>query len=168
MDFSDAASLIDPTDTRFNPETDEFGRPVRRHHALLGVSLTIASGLVFSLIGVSAKILDGLPISIVATLRTALLVVPSSVSLCWRRINPFACLRRSGWWLLARETMGAAATLMRIYALQNMPIGDASALLHSNPVIVAVLSWAFLGEPIGRLGAGGTVMMLGGALFISR
>lgn len=51
--------------------------------------------------------------------------------------------------------------------VQHTTAGTAALLLNTNPVMVALLAWPMLGEPLGRSSIAGTVLAVAGVVLVS-
>lgn len=108
--------------------------------------------------GTLTKLLTSLPPWQITTIRNAAQTpVAFVIYFCvhfkqhYDRQHPFslAILRRSGAKLIARGTCGVVASICFVYAVQNLPFGDANAIILSSPVFVAL--WAYFVLPNERL-----------------
>lgn len=70
--------------------------------------------------------------------------------------------------LLARGLAGTTALCAFYYAITVLPLGDATAIQYTNPVLTAILGAAILGESIRRSDVAGATMSVAGVLLIAR
>ncbi|XP_038677880.1 solute carrier family 35 member G1 [Scyliorhinus canicula] len=49
-------------------------------------------------------------------------------------------------WVCMRGILGASAMMLIFYAIQQMPLADATVIMISNPVFVSIFAWIFLKE----------------------
>ena len=138
--------------------------------SLLGIFLGLFSGLTNSIISLLVKFNDTRSIFEVSTYRYAVMVGPPTVLLIYHRKNPFALtlLKSVGWALVLRAVLGCGATFTRYYALQKLPLADASVIMFSSPVFVAIFSRLFLKEPFRWSHAVAIVVTLAGCILVSR
>ena len=80
-------------------------------------------------------------------------------------LNPFGNNTKL---LLLRGAAGTTALCAFYYALTTLPMGDATAIQYTNPVLTALLGALFLGEAIRRADVVGALLSVGGVLLIAR
>ncbi len=61
----------------------------------------------------------------------------------------------------------AAGSLLFVFALTKMPVGLASAISTSYIVVVVLLSWIFLKEPLGVMKIVGIILTIAGVTILS-
>lgn len=64
--------------------------------------------------------------------------------------------------------MGSNAMILLFYAVQQMPLADATVIMFSNPVFTALLAWIFLKEKCTIWDCVFTVFTLAGVIMIAR
>ena len=117
----------------------------------LGIVMMLLAWLLFSLVDTGAKWLAiiAMPAAQVAFFRYAGHLV-MSVGMIARGGLTVDRFRTDHFWLVsARGALLAAATLSNFYILQFLPLTITSAIMFFSPVIVCLLSVAFLKEKIG-------------------
>ncbi len=82
--------------------------------------------------------LRGLLLSVVVLLLLARMTDPQALTREWR-------LQMTQRWVLARSLLDGAASLVYLSALFNMPLGNATAINMSTPLLIALLSGLLLG-----------------------
>ena len=82
--------------------------------------------------------LRGLLLSVVVLLLLARMTHPQALTREWR-------LHMTQRWVLARSLLDGAASLVYLSALFNMPLGNATAINMSTPLLIALLSGLLLG-----------------------
>ena len=125
-----------------------------------------SSALFLSLCSVLVKLLDRFEPAELAAFRFLGILIPSLVAAlrCGHHLFP-AGRRRL---LLLRALLGTTSLVCKFYALRNMSLADASVILLSVPVFVAVFARIFLREPCGWLHAATVAVTLAGMLLITR
>lgn len=71
-------------------------------------------------------------------------------------------------YLFFRGFLGSNAMILLFYAVQQMPLADATVIMFSNPVFTALLAWIFLKERCTIWDAVFTVFTLTGVVLIAR
>ncbi|XP_056433386.1 solute carrier family 35 member G1 [Gadus chalcogrammus] len=70
--------------------------------------------------------------------------------------------------LVLRGFLGSNAMILLFYAVQQMPLADATVIMFSNPVFTALLAWIFLKEKCTLWDCFFTVFTLTGVILIAR
>jgi len=111
----------------------------------LGIILAILSALSVVLMNLFAKLCNVLPpleIGIIRfALQLALTIPPAVYSNTEMVYSP-----KTTALLVLRGVSGTCGMLTRFYAVQNMPLGDATVLMFTSPIFVAILARIFLKE----------------------
>ncbi|RVE59492.1 hypothetical protein OJAV_G00189080 [Oryzias javanicus] len=71
-------------------------------------------------------------------------------------------------YLVLRGFLGSNAMIMLYYAVQQMPLADATVIMFSNPVFTSLLAWIFLKEKCTIWDCVFTVFTLTGVILIAR
>ncbi|MBN3284172.1 S35G1 protein, partial [Polyodon spathula] len=71
-------------------------------------------------------------------------------------------------YLFLRGFLGANAMILLFYAVQQMPLADATVIMFSNPVFTAILAWIFLKEKCTIWDFVFTIFTLTGVILIAR
>ncbi|XP_041697431.1 solute carrier family 35 member G1 isoform X2 [Coregonus clupeaformis] len=71
-------------------------------------------------------------------------------------------------YLVMRGFLGSNAMILLYYAVQQMPLADATVIMFSNPVFTALLAWIFLKEKCTIWDCVFTVFTLAGVIMIAR
>lgn len=104
------------------------------------------SALAFSAMSIQVKLAGReLPVAMLVLARG---VVTLGMSISWlsvRRISPWGKNKRG---LVQRALFGTGALACYFYAVNALPLAEATVLHYLNPVFVALLSAAFLGERV--------------------
>ncbi|XP_072413865.1 solute carrier family 35 member G1 [Chiloscyllium punctatum] len=133
----------------------------------LGLCYTLLSCLFFSVTSFLVKKVDGvhaLEISGIRCLFQWLFTWPAII------YNEIDLLGPKGLRVLlgARGILGAIAMMLFFYAIQQMPLADATVIMFSNPVFVSVFAWIFLKERCTLWDPIFTVFTLIGVVLIAR
>ncbi|XP_022215966.2 solute carrier family 35 member G1 [Drosophila obscura] len=111
----------------------------------LGIILATLSSLFFSLCSVIVKgLVDVNPMEL-AAFRFVGVLLPTIPILIYTRQPVFPEGKRVI--LLMRCFMGTTGLMLSFYAFRHMPLADASVIIFSTPVFVAIFARAFLKEP---------------------
>ncbi|MCC6665423.1 MAG: DMT family transporter [Polyangiaceae bacterium] len=118
------------------------------------------SALAFSVMSVQVKLAGReLPVAMLVLARGVVTLVMSVTWLSVRRIRPWGTDKAG---LVQRALFGTAALACYFYAVDALPLAEATVLHYLNPVFVAIIAALFLHEPIGaRLVAAITVALVG-------
>lgn len=133
----------------------------------VGILLTVLAGLVFSAMdGLSKHLTGALPVLQIVWARYASQTVLMALFLGATTGTAFLRTRRPVLQLLRGATL-LVTTLLMYAALSRVPLADATAVLFFSPMMVTLLSVAFLGERIGpprilavAAGFGGVLLVL--------
>ncbi|XP_069684085.1 solute carrier family 35 member G1 [Periplaneta americana] len=132
----------------------------------LGLLLATLSSLFFSLCSVIVKwLVDVHPMELAAC-RFVGVLLPALPIVLWRKERPFPRGRRI--MLLLRSFVGTTGLMLSFYAFRHMPLADASVVVFSVPVFVAIFARLFLKEPCGLFNAISVCLTLVGVVLITR
>lgn len=101
-----------------------------------------------------------------AVFRFVGILLPTLPLLIRRGDPPFPRGRRL--MLMLRGLVGATSLMLQFYAFRHMPLADASVIVFSVPVFVAVFARVFLGEPCGLFHGVVILLTLAGVILIAR
>lgn len=147
------------SDTRPNIVLTTNNRP-----PYYGVLLATLSSLFFSLCSVIVKSLSEInPIELAMFRFIGLL--PAIPIVLYKQEAVFPEGKRI--LLLLRSFVGASSLICSFYAFRYMELGDASTILFSTPVFVAIFARLFLREPCGWFNIGTIALTLLGIIFIT-
>lgn len=108
----------------------------------IGIIMAIASSFFFSLSSLIVKLVPSVHPVALATYRFAGILLPSLPIVVYRAENPFPKGKRL--LLLLRAFLGTTSLMSQFYALRHMPLADASVIIFSVPVFVAIFARIFL------------------------
>ncbi|CAH0773613.1 unnamed protein product [Bemisia tabaci] len=132
----------------------------------LGVILAATSSLFFSLCSVIVKWMVNIHPIELATCRFVGVLLPTIPILIYRNESPFPEGKRT--MLLLRSFLGSMGLMLSFYAFRHMPLADASVIVFSVPVFVAIFARIFLKEPFGLFNLITTMITLIGLILITR
>ncbi|XP_046739680.1 solute carrier family 35 member G1 [Diprion similis] len=132
----------------------------------LGLMLAALSSLFFSLCSVIVKgLVDVNPMEL-AAFRFVGVLLPAIPIVIYKGEHPFPKGRRI--MLLLRSFVGTTGLMLSFYAFRHMPLADASVIVFSVPVFVAISARIFLKEPCGIFNVITICLTLIGVVLITR
>ncbi|KAL7730028.1 hypothetical protein ACLKA6_009318 [Drosophila palustris] len=132
----------------------------------LGIILATLSSLFFSLCSVIVKgLVDVNPMEL-ASFRFVGVLLPTIPILIYTRQPVFPEGKRVI--LMLRCFMGTTGLMLSFYAFRHMPLADASVIIFSTPVFVAIFARVFLKEPCTLFNVVTINMTLLGVVLITR
>nr|WP_321510081.1 DMT family transporter [uncultured Celeribacter sp.] len=146
------------------PPTTHRAHPRPETNETLGITLRILSTLAFALMGACVKALgDTVPLGQVVFFRSAVALLPLVLFLWWRGDWPHGLLTARPFGHVARCLMGALAMFTSFATIRLLPLAEATMLSYLSPVLLALLGWILLKEPLSARRIGGVVLGLAGA-----
>lgn len=133
---------------------------------VLGILLAALSSLFFSLSSLIVKWLDNVDPLELAAIRFVGVLLPAIPILIYKNQNPFPKGQRL--MLLLRSFAGATSLSLTFYAIRHMPLADASVIVFSVPVVVAIFAKIFLKEPCGLFHYFTLFLTMLGVLMVTR
>lgn len=133
----------------------------------LGLFYGLLSTVFFSVIALLVKTIQGvhsIEISAIRCFFQMIFVVPL---LIYHRTG-FLGPRDKRVFLVLRGFLGSNAMILLFYAVQQMPLADATVIMFSNPVFTSLLAWIFLKEKCTLWDCFFTVFTLAGVILIAR
>ncbi|XP_065095197.1 solute carrier family 35 member G1 [Ochlerotatus camptorhynchus] len=132
----------------------------------LGIILATVSSLFFSLCSVIVKgLVDINPIEL-ATFRFIGVLLPSIPIALYKEESFFPRGKRII--LILRCFVGTTGLMLSFYAFRHMPLADASVIIFSTPVFVAIFARLFLREACGMFNVITILLTLVGVVLITR
>ncbi|XP_055641854.1 solute carrier family 35 member G1 [Toxorhynchites rutilus septentrionalis] len=132
----------------------------------LGIILATVSSLFFSLCSVIVKgLVDVNPIEL-ATFRFIGVLLPSIPIAIYKEESFFPRGKRII--LVLRCFVGTTGLMLSFYAFRHMPLADASVIIFSTPVFVAIFARLFLRETCGMFNVITIILTLIGVVLITR
>lgn len=132
---------------------------------ILGILLATLSSLFFSLCSVIVKGMTDINIIELAMFRFVGLL-PAIPILVHQEHVPFPRGKRI--LLFMRCFVGCTGLVLSFYSFRHMPLADASVIIFSTPVFVALFAWIFLKEPCGVFNVITIALTLCGIVLITR
>ncbi|XP_040885536.1 solute carrier family 35 member G1 [Toxotes jaculatrix] len=132
-----------------------------------GLFYAFLSTVFFSIIALLVKTIQGLhaiEISAIRCFFQMLFVVPLLIYHKTGFLGP----RDKRIYLVLRGFIGSNAMILLFYAVQQMPLADATVIMFSNPVFTSLLAWIFLKERCTIWDCVFTVFTLTGVILIAR
>ncbi|KAG7506631.1 solute carrier family 35 member G1 [Solea senegalensis] len=133
----------------------------------LGLFYAFVSTVFFSIIALVVKTIQGLhaiEISAIRCFFQMLFVVPLLIYHKTGFLGP----RDKRIYLVLRGFIGSNAMILLYYAVQQMPLADATVIMFSNPVFTSLLAWIFLKEKCTIWDCVFTVFTITGVILIAR
>ncbi|KAM6951787.1 solute carrier family 35 member G1 [Aplochiton taeniatus] len=141
--------------------------PEKRRCPGLGLFYGLLSTVFFSVIALLVKTIrdvHAVEISLVRCFFQMLFLMPL---LIYHRTG-FLGPRDKRLFLFLRGLLGSNAMILLFYAVQQMPLADATVIMFSNPVFTSLLAWIFLKEKCTLWDCLFTVFTLTGVILIAR
>ncbi|XP_023281822.1 solute carrier family 35 member G1 [Seriola lalandi dorsalis] len=133
----------------------------------LGLFYAFLSTVFFSIIAVLVKTIQGvhaIEISAIRCFFQMLFVMPLLIYHKTGFLGP----RDKRIFLVLRGFIGSNAMILLFYAVQQMPLADATVIMFSNPVFTSLLAWIFLKERCTIWDCVFTVFTITGVILIAR
>lgn len=131
-----------------------------------GIILATISSLFFSLCSVIVKWMVDVDPMELAVCRFVGVLMPSIPIVIWKNHEIFPRGKRM--MLVLRSFVGTTGLMLSFYAFRHMPLADASVIVFSVPVFVAVFAYIFLKEPCGLFNVVTIILTLIGVVLIRR
>lgn len=132
----------------------------------IGIVLAAISSLFFSLCSVIVKWMVNVDPMELAMCRFVGVLLPTVPVIILKDADVFPKGRRL--MLVLRSFFGTTGLMLSFYAFRNMPLADASVIVFSVPVFVAVFAYIFLKEPCGLFNILTIILTLIGVILITR
>ncbi|KAJ0060457.1 hypothetical protein NL108_011898, partial [Boleophthalmus pectinirostris] len=133
----------------------------------LGLFYAFLSTVFFSIIALLVKTIQGLHAIEISAIRCFFQMLFVAPLLIYHKTG-FIGPRDKRIYLLLRGFIGSNAMILLFYAVQQMPLADATVIMFSNPVFTSVLAWIFLKERCTIWDCVFTVFTLTGVILIAR
>lgn len=127
------------------------GRPMnpplaaRRDAPLRAIAFMLTGAVSFAVMNALARSMRHLPWPMLGFSR-AFMGLGLALAFARARGASLAIVDRRRMW--QRSLAGSTGMLCTFYALTHMPLADATALLNTTPLWIALLAWLFLREPV--------------------
>ncbi|XP_012251404.1 solute carrier family 35 member G1-like [Athalia rosae] len=149
IDVSSSYNSIHPTYLY----TERFNNNVETYHEgtkWSGVFLAFLSGTFFTISSALVKAIKSVDPMILLSIRAILQIATMVIVACYNSKN---LLGPKGQRILVQfqGLIGGLTLSLLYYSFRKLPLGDATTIIFSSPVIVIALSFIFLKEPCGLL-----------------
>lgn len=136
----------------------------------LGLLYAILSCFFFATSSVLVQLVDEIHAVQTVFFRSFIQLIFTLPMLIYHRANP---LPKSGdirlfLLLVFRGVAGSTALCFQFYAIQHMPLADATVIIFSSPIFTGILAWCFLSERWSRLDALSVLLCFLGVVMIAQ
>ncbi|XP_036936827.1 solute carrier family 35 member G1 [Acanthopagrus latus] len=111
----------------------------------LGLFYAFLSTVFFSIIALLVKTIQGVHAIEISAIRCFFQMLFTAPLLIYHKTG-FLGPREKRKYLVFRGFVGSNAMILLFYAVQQMPLADATVIMFSNPVFTSLLAWIFLKE----------------------
>ncbi|XP_056285098.1 solute carrier family 35 member G1 [Pseudoliparis swirei] len=133
----------------------------------LGLFYALLSTVFFSIIALLVKTIKGVHAIEISAIRCFFQMIFTLPFLIYHKTG-FLGPKDKRIYLVLRGFIGSNAMILLYYAVQQMPLADATVIMFSNPVITSLLAWIFLKERCTIWDCVFTVFTISGVLLIAR
>ncbi|TDG98021.1 hypothetical protein EPR50_G00213930 [Perca flavescens] len=133
----------------------------------LGLFYAFLSTVFFSTIALLVKTIEGVHAIEISAIRCFFQMLFTMPLLIYHKTG-FLGPRDKRIYLVLRGFIGSNAMILLFYAVQQMPLADATVIMFSNPVFTSLLAWIFLKERCTIWDCIFTVFTITGVLLIAR
>lgn len=133
----------------------------------LGLFYAFLSTVFFSIIALLVKTIQGVHAIEISAIRCFFQMLFTMPLLIYHKTG-FLGPRDKRIYLVLRGFIGSNAMILLFYAVQQMPLADATVIMFSNPVFTSLLAWIFLKERCTIWDCVFTVFTLTGVVLIAR
>lgn len=134
----------------------------------LGILYGLLASFLFSIMSVCAKSASYNFFLVVAVRCGIQLLLLQPAIIYLRKDILKGCQRPQVYFVMGRAIIGTIGTCCKFYAIQNMNIGDASAILFSSPLITAILAAILLKEKFTIFNLVATIVSFAGVVLVAR
>lgn len=132
----------------------------------MGVILAAISSLFFSMCSVIVKWMVNVDPLELAVCRFVGVLVPAIPIVIYKHERIFPAGKRI--MLILRSFVGTTGLILSFYAFRHMPLADASVIVFSVPVFVAIFAYIFLKESCGLISFVTIILTLFGVILITK
>ncbi|XP_049615266.1 solute carrier family 35 member G1 [Syngnathus scovelli] len=133
----------------------------------IGLFYAFLSTVFFSIISLLVKTIQGVHAIEISGIRCFFQMLFIAPLLIYHKTG-FLGPRNKRPYLMLRGFLGSNAMILLFYAVQQMPLADATVIMFSNPVFTSLLAWVFLKEKCTIWDCVFTVFTLTGVILIAR
>ncbi|KAM6963849.1 solute carrier family 35 member G1 [Tautogolabrus adspersus] len=133
----------------------------------IGLFYAFLSTVFFSIISLLVKTIQGVHAIEISAIRCFFQMIFTMPLLIYHKTG-FLGPRDKRIYLVLRGFIGSNAMILLYYAVQQMPLADATVIMFSNPVFTSLLAWIFLKERCTIWDCVFTLFTLTGVILIAR
>ncbi|XP_041671418.1 solute carrier family 35 member G1 [Cheilinus undulatus] len=133
----------------------------------IGLFYAFLSTVFFSIIALLVKTIQGVHAIEISAIRCFFQMLFTIPLLIYNKTG-FLGPKEKRKYLVFRGFVGSNAMILLFYAVQQMPLADATVIMFSNPVFTSLLAWIFLKERCTIWDCVFTVFTLTGVILIAR
>ncbi|KAM4524702.1 solute carrier family 35 member G1 [Odontesthes bonariensis] len=133
----------------------------------LGLFYAFLATVFFSIVSLLVKTIQGIHAIEISAIRCFFQMIFIAPLLIYHKTG-FLGPRDKRIFLVLRGFLGSNAMIMLFYAVQQMPLPDATVIMFSNPVFTSLLAWIFLKEKCTIWDCVFTVFTITGVILIAR
>ncbi|KAM9716083.1 solute carrier family 35 member G1 [Menidia menidia] len=133
----------------------------------LGLFFAFLATVFFSIIALLVKSIQGVHAIEISAFRCFFQMIFTMPLLIYHKTG-FLGPKDKRIYLVLRGFLGSNAMILLYYAVQQMPLADATVIMFSNPVFTSLLAWIFLKEKCTIWDCVFTVFTLTGVILIAR
>ncbi|XP_020498415.1 solute carrier family 35 member G1 [Labrus bergylta] len=133
----------------------------------IGLFYAFLSTVFFSIIALLVKTIQGVHAVEISAIRCFFQMIFTMPLLIYSKTG-FLGPRDKRIYLVLRGFIGSNAMILLYYAVQQMPLADATVIMFSNPVFTSLLAWIFLKERCTIWDCVFTLFTLTGVILIAR
>ncbi|XP_076615281.1 solute carrier family 35 member G1 isoform X1 [Chaetodon auriga] len=133
----------------------------------IGLFYAFLATVLFSIISLLVKTIEGVHAIEISAIRCFFQMLFTAPLLIYHKTG-FLGPRDKRIYLVLRGFIGSNAMILLFYAVQQMPLADATVIMFSNPVFTSLLAWIFLKERCTIWDCVFTVFTLTGVILIAR
>ena len=161
----DDYSLIDTASRReLTPELQPAKIPVMTR--MKGISLFVMASLFGTTSGALVKFMEGIPTGEIVSIMSIYAFLFFGLIITHKGLSVIRFPRKK--WILLRTLAGSGFLLCKVWSVQNLPLGNANALLFTSPIMTCVLARVFLKEKINLVHIFAIFAGFGGLILIAK
>ena len=131
-----------------------------------GISLFVLASLCSTTNGALVKFMEGIPTGEIVFIMSMYAVLFFGVIITYEGVSMIRFSQKK--WVLLRVLGASAAILCKVWSVQNLPLGNANALIFTSPIMTCVLARIFLKEKINPVHIFAILAGLGGLILIAK
>ena len=131
-----------------------------------GISLFVIASLFSTCNGALVKFMEGISTGQMVMIMSIYATLYLAVLLNYEGVSIIKFQRKK--WVLLRVFSGSVALCCKVWSVQNLPLGNANALVFTSPIITCLLARIFLKENINLVHIFAILAGLGGLILIAK